>query len=153
MGNLGGPPAQGTTCAAVRWAGAIRFVGYLTLKAWFMKTLLIAISALSLVASAASAQPHDDRRDRGGPPGHDNHDSHDNGVHAGWGHDYGAGHHWRHGERMGWNDWNNAPVVDYRARHLRRPPHGYEWRESNGQYVLAAVATGLIASIIINSQH
>jgi len=25
-----------------------------------------------------------------------------------------------------------------------------EWRESNGQYILAAVATGLIASAIIN---
>lgn len=120
-----------------------------------MKTLLIAASALAIAAGGvANAQHHDDHHDNhGGAPGHDNHDNHDNGGHAGWSHDMGGGHHWRNGERMGWNDWHNAPVVDYRARHLRRPPPGYEWRESNGQYVLAAVATGLIASIIIASQH
>ena len=54
---------------------------------------------------------------------------------------------------MGYNDWHNAPAVDYRAHHLRAPPHGYEWREVNGQYVLAAVATGLIASIILDAGH
>jgi Ni/Co efflux regulator RcnB len=51
---------------------------------------------------------------------------------------------------MGQNDWNGAQPVDYRARHLRQPPRGYEWRESNGQYVLAAVATGVIASIMLS---
>jgi Ni/Co efflux regulator RcnB len=43
--------------------------------------------------------------------------------------------------------------VDYRARHLRAPPRGYEWRQVNGQYVLAAAATGLIASIIAAGAH
>ncbi len=51
---------------------------------------------------------------------------------------------------MGYNDWNNASRLDYRAHHLRHPPRGYEWREVNGRYVLAAVATGVIASIILN---
>jgi Ni/Co efflux regulator RcnB len=73
--------------------------------------------------------------------------------HSGWARDRGNRHHWRRGQRMGYNDWNNASRVDYRQRHLRRPPHGYEWRESNGHYVLAAVATGLIASIILNAGH
>jgi len=73
------------------------------------------------------------------------------GGHRGWGQDYnGAAHTWRRGDHVGRNDWNNAPAVDYRSHHLRQPPRGYEWRESNGQYVLAAVATGLIASIILS---
>ena len=69
----------------------------------------------------------------------------------GWGQDQGASHQWNRGERMGQNDWNGAQRVDYRQHHLRRPPNGYEWRQSNGQYVLAAVATGLIASIVLGA--
>jgi Ni/Co efflux regulator RcnB len=39
--------------------------------------------------------------------------------------------------------------VDYKTYHLKAPPRGYEWREVDGNYVLAAVATGIIASTII----
>jgi Ni/Co efflux regulator RcnB len=69
-----------------------------------------------------------------------------------------AGHNWaaksdfRQGGRVAQSDWQRGRVIDYRTNHLRAPPPGYEWREVNGQYVLAAVATGLIASIIMNSQ-
>ena len=70
--------------------------------------------------------------------------------HSNWGHDQGANHQWNRGEHMGQNDWNQAQVVDYRQHNLRRPPRGYEWRESNGQFILAAVATGVIASIILD---
>jgi Ni/Co efflux regulator RcnB len=73
-------------------------------------------------------------------------------AHAGWGQDnQGANHQWRRGQRIGYNDWSGAQTVDYRAHHLRAPPRGYEWRESNGQYVMAAVAGGLIASIIMSN--
>ena len=121
-----------------------------------MKMLLVGALALSMAAAtAASAQPngHDPRDQRGD---HQDNNHHDNGAggHPGWGQDYGGGgHHWNRGQRMGYNDWSGAQPVDYRSHHLRRPPHGYEWRESNGQYILAAVATGLIASIILNSGH
>ena len=97
-----------------------------------MKALLAAVSVAALIAGSAggaSAQQH-----------------------AGWGQEHGSdGHQWSHGERIGYNDWNNAPRVDYRQHHLRRPPHGYEWRQSNGQYVLAAVATCLVASMILSN--
>jgi len=112
-----------------------------------MKAFLAAISASALIAGAAgSASAQTDNH----------HDDHGGGQqqHAGWGQDHGSdGHHWNQGERMGYNDWNNAPRVDYRQHHLNAPPNGYEWRESNGQYVLAAVATGLIASIVLSSDH
>jgi Ni/Co efflux regulator RcnB len=100
-----------------------------------MKTLVLAIAASALVASAAGAafaQPGD---------------------HSGWGQDQGASHQWRGGERMGHNDWNGSQVVDYRQHHLRRPSRGYEWRESNGQFVLGAIATGLIASAIVDNHR
>ena len=72
------------------------------------------------------------------------------GDHPGWGPDRGGEYHYRRGERMGYNDWSGAPVVDYRQHHLRRPRDGYEWREHNGRYVMVAVATGIIASILLH---
>jgi Ni/Co efflux regulator RcnB len=97
-----------------------------------MRNLVLAIAASTLIASAAgavNAQPS---------------------AHAGWAQNQGASHHWSNGERMGYDDWNGAQPVDYRQHHLRAPPGGYEWRESNGQFILGAVATGLIASAVID---
>ncbi len=109
-----------------------------------MKTLILAFAASALLASAAgSAYAEPDHRA-----------DHASGrQHAGWGQDRGAGYRWSRGERMGYSDWNGARPVDYRQRHLRQPPRGYEWRESNGQYVLAAVATGVIASVMMDNYH
>ncbi|MBV9997212.1 MAG: RcnB family protein [Caulobacteraceae bacterium] len=45
---------------------------------------------------------------------------------------------WRPGARMAGADW-------------ARGQRGYEWREVDGRYVMAAAATGLIASIIAAS--
>lgn len=106
-----------------------------------MKLLLVAVATAALLtgsAGSALARPHD----HGHGPGP--------GGHPGWGQDYGGSHHWSAGQHMGYNDWNHGQRVDWRAHHLRTPPRGYEWREVNGQYVLAAVATGLIASIILS---
>jgi Ni/Co efflux regulator RcnB len=136
-----------------------------------MKMMMAGALALSIAAgSVATAQPNDNRAGRG-PDSHsqDNrgrdhygrdHYGQDNrgqdnygqaASHRNWGKDYGGRHKWKRGQRIGYNDWSTATVVDYRQHHLRQPPRGYEWRESNGQYVLAAVATGLIASIILNA--
>ena len=106
-----------------------------------MKAIILALAATALVAGAAGSANAYDR-------GYD-HNSAD--QHAGWAHDQGAGHQWKRGQRMGYNDWSSAQPVDYRQHHLRQPPRGYEWRESNGSYVLAAVTTGVIASIIASS--
>ncbi|THD52794.1 RcnB family protein [Phenylobacterium sp.] len=66
-------------------------------------------------------------------------------------HPYVRHDEWKHGYHMDHRDWDRGARIDWRARHLRRPPHGYEWREVDGNYVLAAVATGVIASLIANS--
>lgn len=106
-----------------------------------MKSILSGAIVIALLSSSAAIAQ----------PGNYRHGPNNNGGHNGWANDRGNGHHWRRGERMGYNDWNNAPTVDYRQYRLRQPPHGYEWRRQNNQFVLVAVATGLIASIILNS--
>ena len=101
-----------------------------------MRRILTAAAALVIVtgaAGAALAQPrHDDRHDDHGRPGPG-----------------GPQHNWRQGGRIDHNDWNRGARVDYRAHHLRAPPRGYEWRQVDGNYVLAAAATGLIASVLL----
>lgn len=74
----------------------------------------------------------------------DHHDDHDN-------HHYVRHEEWKKGEHMRHEDWSRGERVDYRHYHLNAPPHGYEWREVDGNYVLAAVATGLIASVVVAS--
>jgi Ni/Co efflux regulator RcnB len=44
---------------------------------------------------------------------------------------------------------NGYYVNDYRRHGLRAPPRGYRWQRVDDSYILAAVATGLIASVII----
>jgi Ni/Co efflux regulator RcnB len=69
-------------------------------------------------------------------------DDHDN-------HQYVHHDEWKKGAKIQNEDWNRGEHVDYRERHLRAPPNGYEWRQVDGNYVLAAVATGVIASVIM----
>ncbi|HLZ76578.1 RcnB family protein [Phenylobacterium sp.] len=115
------------------------------------RTLIAAAAALIALtgsAGAAMGQPGDNH-DRGGQ---------DQGRGHNQGHDQGQGHSayvrhddWKKGHRLAQEDWSRGQRIDYRQNHLRAPPRGYEWREVDGNYVLAAVATGLIASIIANS--
>lgn len=42
-------------------------------------------------------------------------------------------------------------ITDYGYYHLQPPPYGYQWRYIDGNFVLAAVATGIIASVLIGA--
>lgn len=42
-------------------------------------------------------------------------------------------------------------VNDWRARRLSPPPRGYYWVQTGNDFVLAAIATGLIAQIILHN--
>lgn len=114
-----------------------------------MKKILISAMALSMLAGAAGAASAGDFY----------HDVHDGPGFADARWDHGHDHRgwrdrsdWRRGGYVGRGDWNRGRVVDYRMHHLRRPPRGYEWRQVDGRYVMAAIATGVIADIIINSR-
>lgn len=56
---------------------------------------------------------------------------------------------WRRGGRVP-NEYRGRHYVvnDWRGHHLHAPPRGYQWVGVGGDYVLAAIATGLIAQII-----
>lgn len=41
-------------------------------------------------------------------------------------------------------------VVNYRHHHLKAPPRGHQWVQVGADYVLVAVATGLIAHILLS---
>jgi Ni/Co efflux regulator RcnB len=73
------------------------------------------------------------------------------GVHRGWAPDRGNAYRWSKGQRMGYYDRYYAPRVNYRTYNLRRPPYGYEWRRFDDRYVLVAITTGLIMSVILDA--
>ena len=69
-------------------------------------------------------------------------------------HPYVRHDEWKKGYHMRSEDWGRGErIEDYRTYHLSAPPRGYEWREVDGNYVMAAVATGVIASVIAASAH
>lgn len=45
---------------------------------------------------------------------------------------------------------NRSYEVDYRVHHLSPPPQGHRWVQVGADYVLIAIATGVIANIILN---
>ena len=97
---------------------------------------------------------HDDRGysqnrdDRGNNNGYDSRsDRHDNGNHYGQ-----QKHRWVRGERLPVTYYQNRSYyVDYRRAHLRAPPSGYQWVQVDNNYVMVALATGLIASLIAHN--
>lgn len=44
----------------------------------------------------------------------------------------------------------NYYVTDYRAHHLSAPPRGQQWVQIGPDYVLMAIATGLIAHMMLS---
>jgi Ni/Co efflux regulator RcnB len=109
----------------------------------FMTSVALTLAAGSLAFGSAvfAAQDHHDN----GQPDHHESPKSDH-------QDSGHRPHpeWKKGGKMPNSDWQRGEKVDYRAHKLRKPPRGYEWRQVDGNYVLAAVATGLIASIILS---
>jgi len=71
---------------------------------------------------------------------------------------------WRHsgrgaGPRHDWHRGGYLPreyrsrhyvVDDWRAHRLYAPPRGHQWVQAGGDYVLVAIATGLIAAVLLN---
>ena len=125
-----------------------------------MKRLLIATTALTLLvaplseAFAQNGNWNNDRHDNGRSNAmamqHQSNDRHDNYRQDNNRHDNGNHRGWYKGGRIDRNDWNRGQRVnDYRRYHLQRPPRGYEWRQVDNNYVLAAAATGLIAALVL----
>ncbi|MEO7068293.1 MAG: RcnB family protein [Rhodanobacter sp.] len=137
----------------------------------FLSRLLFAV-ALCVGSSFAFAAPgHGDHDQRSQRSSHNNHHDrrHDNRRHESRRHDnrrydnhhrydnrrhvvyrdrphYSHRHRWQRGHRY----YGPTYVVrDYRHYRLRQPPRGYRWVQSNNDYLLVAVATGIILDIAL----
>jgi Ni/Co efflux regulator RcnB len=77
----------------------------------------------------------DDHHDASAAPAHDNHA-------------YVQHPEWKKGANMKQEDWGRGEPVDYRTSHLKAPPSGYEWRQVDGNYVMAAASTGSIRLVV-----
>ena len=101
---------------------------------------------------------------------------HDNGLHKGWDRGRHNGYYynnrWYYGPppqayygnpyyRPGYAAWRRGAhlppyyrgyvVNDYHRYDLRRPPRGHHWvRDDRGNYLLVAVATGIIADLLLH---
>ena len=91
-----------------------------------MKTIRAAfalpILAMALASMPAMAQDHPDN------------------------HTYKHHNEWKTGAKIQQEDWNRGDKVDYKQNHLRRPPAGNEWRQVDGNYVMAK-QDGTIVSV------
>jgi Ni/Co efflux regulator RcnB len=71
-----------------------------------------------------------------------------------WRHDgRGAGpnHNWYRGSRLPPAYRGHSYVVDdWRSHRLYAPPRGYQWVQAGGDYMLVAIATGIIAAVLLN---
>ena len=64
----------------------------------------------------------------------------------------GPRHDLRRGQRLSSEYRDNRYVVnDWRARRLSAPPRGQHWVQAGNDYVLAAIATGVITQILLSN--
>ena len=86
-----------------------------------------------------------DRNDRNDRYGRYNRD---NRYQAGRG--AGPGHSFYRGDRLPWEYRQRTYVVeDWRGHRLSAPPRGYHWVQTGGDYVLVAIATGVILQLLL----
>ncbi len=57
-------------------------------------------------------------------------------------------HQWHHGDRY---TGDRREINNWGYYHLNPPPAGYEWVQDGSQFVLIAVASGIIADVILNA--
>ena len=97
---------------------------------------------------------HDDRRpdyrDNHRPDRYDNRARYNPDNHNNRG--AGPNNSWHRGDRIPVQYRSPQYVVDdWRGYHLSAPPRGYHWVQSGGDYLLVAIATGVILQLLINN--
>jgi len=98
---------------------------------------LSALVAMSLTMPVlVFAEGPSDNRDR------ENHAQQERGA--------GPNHSYHKGDRLPPEEHRQEHVVnDWHSRNMREPPNGYHWVRSGDDFVLAAIATGVIADILL----
>jgi Ni/Co efflux regulator RcnB len=123
------------------------------------QTIIAGLLAASFgLSSVAFAQPrHDDNNGRNGRQEtrngrNDDHDARGGDRNDGGRHYYNARTpEFRRGGRLPSELRDRGYVVnDWRGHHLSAPPRGYNWVQVGPDYVLTAIATGIIANMILS---
>jgi Ni/Co efflux regulator RcnB len=131
-------------------------------KQW-MSALLVAVLGLSQAPAMAdpgkgnngrngkghSSRCDNDRQDCGR---YQDHGRGEQGAHRS-DNERGAGpaHAYYRGDRLPYSDRGRQYVVDdWRGHGLRTPPRGYHWVQTGGDYVLVAIATGVILELLLS---
>ena len=135
--------------------------------------ILVACAGIALSSLTSVAQARDDHRGHDRHERHDRHDRYDRHDrrdfrHDGRGYDRGphAGHgwapqarfyggppprHWSRGDRLPPGYHNRYYVVnDWHQRRLYRPNPGYQWVQVGSEFMLVAIASGIIAQVIMS---
>jgi Ni/Co efflux regulator RcnB len=114
--------------------------------------VVIALLALSLSAPVFAQGHRDDDRKGGGRGDHGQRDDRpDRGDHRA---ERGAGpeRSFYRGSRLPPHYRNHRYVVqDWRGHRLSAPPRGYQWVQTGNDYVLVAIATGIILQLLLNN--
>ena len=64
----------------------------------------------------------------------------------------GPDHQFYRGQRLPVEYRNRQYVVDdWRGHHLSAPPRGYHWVQTGGDYVLVAIASGIILQLLLSN--
>jgi Ni/Co efflux regulator RcnB len=140
----------------------------------FISSAILTI-CMAMTASASFAQNHErrdnsrgqnsshaDRNDRSARSdrgntksykAHDHRDSHAYQARPGSyrGHGAGPAHNFYRGGRLPAR-YRSGPYIvrDWRGHRLSAPPRGYYWVQAGNDFVLAAIATGIIAQVILS---
>lgn len=108
-----------------------------------MKRLLLVASIALLLTSAPALA--DKKHGHGGHGRGHSEAGHPPGKHKGWHKNY------RRGEKIEVVYLAPRYYVDYHQHHLAPPPPGHRWvRHPDGRYLMVAVATGIIADILLH---
>ncbi|GAB3097417.1 RcnB family protein [Lysobacter terrae] len=113
-----------------------------------LKGLVLAASFASLLLTASVALADGDHHRHRHHHDHDDDDDDDDGYR-----EYRHHHReYRRGERIEVVYMEPRYYVDdYEYYHLRQPPRGHRWvRDEDGRFILVAVATGIIADILLH---
>jgi Ni/Co efflux regulator RcnB len=74
----------------------------------------------------------------------DHHDDHDRDNHH-----YVHHQEWKKNATMKHEDWDRGERIEWKEKHLKRPPEGFEWRMIDGNYVMAEGSSGRISTVVV----
>ncbi len=113
--------------------------------------IFLASSGLALAQGKGNDRGHDEKGQRGERQDHRNDGGRGNNEARRDERGAGPNHDYYRGGRMPAEYRHRQYVVDdWRGHNLRAPPRGYHWVQSGGDYVLIAIASGIIADVLLS---